>query len=87
MLAVLDTMVEKLNFPGETEKIRIYYDLLESDSKGKAPDYETFDKKEKSCLHKIAKRNNKVSLCMPTNGFKYMHCIACEQTCSRCNVP
>jgi len=41
----------------------VYYDILDSDQQGIAPNSEGFNNSEKSCLHKIAKSNNKVRIC------------------------
>ena len=38
----------------------VYYHILDGDQFGRAPNCENFDSSEKSCLHKIAKSNNKV---------------------------
>ena len=58
MLAVLDTMIEK--FEGQHETYVVYYNVLDGDRQGRPPNDSRFDKAHKSCLHKIAKSNNKV---------------------------
>ena len=40
----------------------VYYDILDGDRQGRPPNDPNFDKSHKSCLHKIAKSNNKVSI-------------------------
>ena len=39
----------------------VYYNILDGDRQGRPPNDSSFDKSHKSCLHKIAKSNNKVS--------------------------
>jgi len=58
VLAILDTMIQPLE--GEPNTYIVYYDILDGDQHGRAPNCRTFDSSEKSCLHKIAKSNNKV---------------------------
>jgi len=58
VLALLDTMIQPLE--GEPNTYIVYYHILDGDQHGRAPNCRTFDSSEKSCLHKIAKSNNKV---------------------------
>lgn len=51
-------MMEAL--PGQKDTYLVHYKVLDGDVKGKAPSDPRFDKSDKSCLHKIAKSNNKV---------------------------
>ena len=60
MLSVLDTMMELL--PGKKDTYLVHYAVLDGDVQGRAPSDDLFDKSHKSCLHKIAKSNNKVFL-------------------------
>ena len=57
MLAILDTMMEKLS--GQHDTYVVYYNVLDGDRQGRPPNDSHFDKAHKSCLHKIAKSNNK----------------------------
>ena len=45
---------------GELGTYIVYYHILDGDQNGRAPNSPNFDDTEKSCLHKIAKSNNKV---------------------------
>lgn len=58
-MAVLDTMMQPLE--GEPGTYIAYYQILDGDQHGRAPNCRTFDGTERSCLHKIAKSNNKVN--------------------------
>ena len=58
VLAVLDTMMQPLE--GEPNTHIVYYQILDGDRDGRAPNCESFDNSHKSCLHRIAKSNNKV---------------------------
>ena len=58
VLAVLDTMIEPLE--GQSNRCLVHYSILDADKDGRAPNDPHFHKKEKSCLHIIAKLNNKV---------------------------
>ena len=60
MLAVLDTMMEPLE--GQHNTYVVHYNILDGDRQGRPPNDSHFDKSHKSCLHKIAKSNNKVSV-------------------------
>ena len=60
MLLVLNTMMEPL--PGQKDTYLVHYSVLDGDVQGRAPSDRLFDKSNKSCLHKIAKSNNKVFL-------------------------
>ena len=60
MLAVLDTMMEPLE--NEHNTYVVYYNILDGDRQGRPPSDPNFDKSHKSCLHKIAKSNNKASV-------------------------
>ncbi len=62
MLLVLDTMMEPL--PGQKDTYLVHYAVLDGDVCGRAPSDPQFDKSNKSCLHKIAKSNNKVCGCV-----------------------
>ena len=57
-MAVLDTMLQPLE--AEPDAYIVYYNILDGDQNGRAPNCPNFDASEKSCLHKIAKSNNKV---------------------------
>ena len=57
MLAVLDTMKQPVPEP---DTYMLYYHILDADQNGRAPNCPGFDSSQKSCLHKIAKTNNKV---------------------------
>ena len=57
-MAVLNTMMQPLE--GQPGTYIVYYHILDGDQFGRAPNCENFDSSEKSCLHKIAKSNNKV---------------------------
>ena len=59
MLAVLDTMMEPLE-DGHNTHI-VYYNILDGDKQGRPPNDQHFKKSDKTCLHKIAKSNNKAS--------------------------
>ena len=67
MLLVLNTMMEPL--PGQKDTYLVHYSVLDGDVQGRAPSDRLFDKSNKSCLHKIAKSNNKV-LTITTNYSK-----------------
>eukprot|EP00731_Ephydatia_muelleri_P001088 Em0001g1088a len=56
-LAVLDCMIEPVI--NETDTYVIYYGILDGDIEGRPPSHPDFDKSHKSCLHIIAKSNNK----------------------------
>lgn len=56
-LAVLDSMIEPVM--NETDTYVIYYGILDGDTEGRPPNHPHFDKSHKSCLHVIAKSNNK----------------------------
>lgn len=58
VLAVLDTMKQPVE--GKSDTYFLYYHILEADQDGRAPNCPTFNSSEKSCLHKIAKTDNKV---------------------------
>ena len=60
VLVVLDTMMQPLE--GEPNTYIVYYHILDGDQNGRAPNCQNFDGSHKSCLHKIAKSNNKVTL-------------------------
>ena len=60
MLAVLDTMMEPLE--GQHDTYVVYYNILDGDRQGRPPNDPHFDRSHKSCLHKIAKSNNKASV-------------------------
>ena len=62
MLAVLDTMMEPLE-DGHNTYI-VYYNILDGDGEGWPPNDQHFNKSHKTCLHKIAKSNNKATICM-----------------------
>ena len=64
MLAVLDTMMQPLE--GEPNTYIVYYQILDGDQHGRAPNCRTFDGSHKSCLHKISKSNNKVNIILLT---------------------
>ena len=67
-MAVLDTMLQPA---GETPgRYTVYYNILDGDENGHAPNSLNFDGSKKSCVHKIAKTNNKVANC---EFFKSMH--------------
>ena len=57
-MAVLDTMIQTLE--GEPNTYIVYYQILDGDQHGRAPDCRTFDGSQKSCLYEIAKSNNRV---------------------------
>ena len=57
-MAILDTMIQPVE--GEPETYFVYYHILDGDRHGRAPSSKNFNSSEKSCLHKIAKSNNKV---------------------------
>ena len=61
MLAVLDTMMERLEDQYDT--FVVHYSVLDGDREGRPPNDPHFSKAHKSCLHKIAKSNNKVGFC------------------------
>ena len=46
---------------GEPNTYIVYYQILDGDQHGRAPNCRNFDGSHKSCLHKIAKSNNKVT--------------------------
>ena len=50
---------------GEPGTYIVYYHILDGDQHGRAPNSPYFDSSEKSCLHKIAKSNNKVIIFAP----------------------
>ena len=60
MLAVLDTMIQP--YEGKPGAYTVYYDILDSDQYGHPPNCSNFDNSEKSCLYRIAKNNNKVTV-------------------------
>ena len=49
---------------GEPGTYIVYYHILDGDQHGRAPNSPNFDSSERSCLHKIAKSNNKVIMSM-----------------------
>lgn len=53
-------MMEKLE--GQYDTYIVHYNVLDGDRQGRPPNDPYFDKAHKSCLHKIAKSNNKVSI-------------------------
>ena len=61
MLAVLDTMMQPVE--GKPDSYIVYYHILDGDQDGRAPNCPNFDSSKKSCVHKIAKTNNKVANC------------------------
>ena len=60
VLAILDTMMERLE--GQHDTFVVHYSVLDGDRQGRPPNDTHFDKAHKSCLHKIAKSNNKVRI-------------------------
>ena len=52
-------MMEKLE--GQHGTYIVHYSVLDGDRQGRPPGDPHFDKTHKSCLHKIAKSNNKAS--------------------------
>ena len=60
MLAILDTMMGRLE--GQHDTFVVHYSVLDGDRQGRPPNDPHFDKAHKSCLHKIAKSNNKVRI-------------------------
>ena len=58
VLAILDTMKERIE--GQQDTFIVYYSVLDGDRQGRPPNDPHFDKAHKSCLHKIARSNNKV---------------------------
>ena len=58
-MAVLGTMMEPL--PGHINVVLVHYSILDGDRQGRSPSDRHFNRENKSCLHKIAKSNNKVS--------------------------
>ena len=60
VLTVLDSMMEKLE--GQHDTYIVHYSVLDGDRQGRPPNDPHFDKAHKSCLHKIAKSNNKASV-------------------------
>ena len=60
VLAVLDTMIQP--HEGKPGAHTVYYDILDGDQNGHPPNCDNFDSSEKSCLYKIAKNNNKVTV-------------------------
>ena len=59
-MAVLDTMIQP--YEGKPGAYTVYYDILDGDQHGRSPNCVNFDSSEKSCLYKIAKNNNKVTV-------------------------
>ena len=53
-------MMEKLE--GQHDTYIVHYSVLDGDRQGRPPNDPHFDKAHKSCLHKIAKSNNKASV-------------------------
>jgi len=51
-------MIESIE--GEPNAYTIYYNILDGDQNGLAPDCKYFNKAEDSCISKIAASNNKV---------------------------
>ena len=45
---------------GQKDTFLVHYAILDSDTVGRSPADPHFDNSAKSCLHKIAKSNNKV---------------------------
>ena len=58
-MALLDTMIEPMN--GQPGTYTVYYDILDGDRDGRAPNCQLFNGAKKSCIYKIAKSDNKVS--------------------------
>ena len=58
-MAVLDTMIEPRN--GQPGSYTVYYDILDGDRDGRAPNCRFFNGAKKSCIYKIAKSDNKVA--------------------------
>ncbi|KAL8563025.1 hypothetical protein ACOMHN_065346 [Nucella lapillus] len=52
VLAVLDSMVDPI---GQSGHVRVHYEVLETDEKGRPPDHKDFAPTSKSCLHLISK--------------------------------
>ena len=60
MLAVSDTMIQP--YEGKPGTYTVYYNILDGDQHGRPPNCDNFDTSEKSCLYKIAKSNNMVTV-------------------------
>lgn len=71
MLAVLDTMMEPLE-DGHNTHI-VYYNILDGDEQGRPPNDQHFKKSDKTCLHKIAKSNNKASILVTSQIVLYSY--------------
>ena len=73
-MAVLDTMLQPLE--AQPDSYIVYYNILDGDQNGRAPNCPNFDASEKSCLHKIAKSNNKVkTVCFLFHGVHILYCF------------
>lgn len=60
----------------EIDTYVIYYGILDGDIEGRPPSHPDFDKSHKSCLHIIAKSNNKVHVGWnDTDAAKYITII------------
>ena len=79
MLAVLDTMMEPLE-DGHNTYI-VYYNILDGDEEGRPPNDQHFKKSDKTCLHKIAKSNNKASILVTSQIVLLLYIHA---TCNCC---
>ena len=60
VLAVLDTMLQP--YEGKPGTYAVYYNILDGDQHGRPPNCDNFHTSEKSCLYKIAKNNNMVTV-------------------------
>lgn len=47
-------------YEGQPGTYTVYYNILDGDQHGRSPNCPNFDRSEKSCLYKIAKKNDKV---------------------------
>ena len=61
-MTVLDSMMDSIE--GRPDHYRVFYNILDGDWNGRAPDHPQFVPSGRSCLQIIAKSNNKVILAM-----------------------
>ena len=57
-MAVLDSMMDPIE--ERPDHYRVFYNILDGDWYGRAPNHPQFNPKGRSCLQIIAKSNNKV---------------------------
>ena len=59
-MAILDKMIEQQK--NKPDSYKVYYNILDGDQNGRDPTCNNFDSTKKSCLHRIAESDNKVTM-------------------------